>query len=222
MPDKKQNEVTPKKAIYRKKAEYVIEGLRERNMNGMYCATKEEAVETICSMIPAGSLVGLGGSVTVVESGLIDALRKMDIRLLDRYKNGITKEETDKMRKESLLSDVFIASSNALTQDGVIVNEDGFGNRVAGMIYGPAKVILIVGMNKVVSSVEAGVDRIKNVVAPVNCIRLNKDTPCAQTGFCDDEECAAPGRICSQLVIIESNSVKDRINVVLVGEELGF
>jgi len=173
-------------------------------------------------MIRDGALVGLGGSMTVVDSGLIDALRKMNIQLLDRYKEGITPEETNEMRRKGILADVFITSCNAVTADGKLVNEDGIGNRVAGMIFGPEKVILMAGINKVVPTVEDGINRIKNYAAPINCVRLGKNTPCAQTGFCDDENCKTPDRICSQIVIIESNQVKNRITVVLVGEELGY
>jgi hypothetical protein len=146
----------------------------------------------------------------------------MKIKLLDRYREGITNEEVEEILRQGVNADVLITSSSAVTAEGKLVNEDGRGNRVAGMIFGPKKVIFLVGANKIVPTVEEGLSRIKNVAAPLNCIRLGADTPCARTGFCDDAACHAPQRICSQIVIIESNRVKDRLTVVLVGEELGF
>lgn len=211
-----------KKQIYRNQAEQIIKAMKKRNINGFYFDESGDAVQAVCNMIPEKSLVGLGGSETIIQTGLVDALRMMDIRLLDRYKEGVTKEEINAMRREGLLSDVYIASSNALTADGILVNQDGLGNRVAAMIYGPHKVILMVGMNKVVKSVEDAVFRIKTTAGPMDAIRVGKDTPCNKLGFCNEPHCRAPHRICSQLVIIESNLIPDRLNVALVGEDLGY
>jgi hypothetical protein len=202
-----------KKQTCRNQAGQIIEALNKRNMKGVYFDNHEDAVDAICKMIPSGSLVGLGGSETIIETGLVDALRKLDIRLLDRYKEGVTKEDVDAMRREGLLSDVYIASSNAITADGKIVNQDGIGNRVAAMIYGPRKVI---------KTVEDAVSRIKTVAGPMDSIRVGKDTPCARLGFCNDPHCHPPQRICSQLVIIESSLIPDRTTVVLIGEDLGY
>ena len=121
-----------------------------------------------------------------------------------------------------MLADILISGCNAITRDGKLVNMDGIGNRVAGMIYGPDKVIIMVGMNKVVSTVEDAISRIKTTAAPMDSIRVNKNTPCSKLGFCNDPHCHAPNRICSQLVIIESNLINDRMTVVLVGETLGY
>jgi hypothetical protein len=211
-----------KRITYRNQAEQIIKSMQKRNITGLYFDKSEEAVAAICEMIPEDALVGLGGSETIIETGLVDALRKMKIRLLDRYKNGVTKEDVNRMRREGLLSDVFIASSNAITSDGKIVNQDGIGNRVAAMIFGPQKVILMVGMNKVVKTVEDAVVRIKTVAAPMDAIRVEKNTPCSKLGFCTDPNCHPPNRICSQLVIIESSLIPDRITVVLIGEDLGY
>lgn len=212
----------PRKATYKNQAEQIIKNLKKRNMNGFYFENNQEAVEAICGMIPEDALVGLGGSETIIESGLIDALRKMKIRLLDRYKEGVSPERVAEMRQEGLLSDVYITSSNAISSDGKIVNMDGTGNRVAAMIYGPKKVIFMVGMNKAVISLEDAITRIKTIAGPMNSIRVNMNTPCSKLGFCADPHCHPPNRICSQLVILEANLVPDRINVVLVGEELGY
>ncbi|MBM4159647.1 MAG: lactate utilization protein [Ignavibacteria bacterium] len=212
----------PKEVIFRRKAEHVVENLKKRNISALYCTTSRDAISEIRKMIPEGSTVALGGSVSVIQSGLLDTLRTMKIKLLDRYREGITNDEVEEILKQGVSADVLVTSSGAVTAEGKLVNEDGRGNRVAGMIFGPKKVIFMVGMNKVVATVDEGLSRIKNVAAPLNCIRLGIDTPCARTGFCDDASCHAPQRICSQIVIIESNRVKDRLTVVLVGQELGY
>lgn len=211
-----------KKQIYRSKAEEVIKNLSKKNIKGIYCSTKEEAIQEIIKMIPENSLVAMGGSETIKESGLINSLRNINIKLLDRYRDGISKEEIDQMRLDGLKADVFISSCNAITADGKLVNEDGLGNRVASIIYGPKKVILLIGINKLVATLEDAISRIKNTVAPINSLRVKTDTPCSRIGFCRENECFPPNRICSQLVIIESSMVKDRISVIIVGEELGF
>ena len=222
MDTRSQESTGPKQAFYRKQAEQIIGHLQRQGMDGFYFDNSTSAVEAVCDMIPKGSIVGLGGSVTVIQTGLIEALRKQDIRLLDRFKEGVSVEEVDAMRRENMISDVFIASSNAITLDGKLVNMDGMGNRVAAMIYGPKKVILVIGMNKVTANVMEAISRIKTTAAPLNAIRVNKKTPCFVTGVCHDPQCAPPNRICSQLVIIESSTVPGRISVVLIGEEYGF
>lgn len=212
----------PKEVVFRKKAETVVEQLKKRSMGAAYVGTAKEAVDSICKMIPEGSVVALGGSVTIMQIGLLDALRRMNITLLDRYRAGITNDEVEAMALQGMTADVLVTSTNAVTADGKLVNEDGKGNRVGAMIFGPKKVIVVAGINKIVGTADDGLKRIKEIAAPLNCIRLGVDTPCARTGFCDDDECHAPARLCSQIVIIESNRVKDRVHVVLVGEELGY
>jgi len=211
-----------KKDCWRLQAESIIKNFKKRGIEGVYCENRAEAVEAVCRMIPAGALVGLGGSETIIESGLLDALRKMDFRLLDRYKEGVTKDEVGEMRRQGLLSDVYIMSSNAVTADGKLVNEDGTGNRVAAMIFGPTKVIVLAGMNKVVADVEAAIARVKNTAAPANSLRVGIDTPCSRTGFCQDPHCHPPHRICCQLVVTEASMTPGRITVVMVGETMGY
>jgi len=211
-----------KQECQRLQAETIISNFKKRGIEGAYCETCAKAVEEICARIPAGSLVGLGGSETVMESGLIDALRRMDIRLLDRYKEGVSKEAVDDMRHQGLRADIFICSSNAVTSDGKLVNMDGTGNRVAAMIFGPKKVIIMVGMNKLVADVEAAISRVKNTAAPANSIRVGVETPCSKTGFCQDPHCHPPQRICCQLLVTEASMIPGRISVVLVGEALGY
>ncbi len=199
-----------------------IRNLEKRFMKGFYFETSQEAVKAICDMIREGDIVGMGGSETILQTGLIGELRKLNINLLDRYKEGVSKEEVDRMRRESLLSDVFISSTNAITTDGKLVNQDGTGNRVACMIYGPKKVIIIAGVNKIVPTVDDAIKRIKRKAAPLNSIRVNRETPCFHTGICNEPHCFPPNRICCQQVIIESSMIKDRINVFLIGETLGY
>jgi len=210
------------KDIYVIQAEEIIKNLKKRNMDGAYFEKAEQAVAAILSEVPDGVLVGLGGSESIIESGLVDALRKKNIKLLDRYKEGVTEREVWKMRKDGQSADIYIASSNAVTLSGKIVNVDGIGNRVAAMIFGPDKVFLLVGMNKVVKTVKEAVARIKNFVAPKNASRVDIDTPCSKRGYCQDPHCMPPYRICSQLVIIESSMFPGRIKLFLVGEELGY
>jgi hypothetical protein len=211
-----------KKDSLRLQAAAVIRNLKKRGMDGIFCETSALAVAEICRMIPSGSLVGLGGSETVMESGLLDALRRMDIRLLDRYKEGVSKEAVDDMRRQGLQADIFICSSNAVTADGKLVNMDGTGNRVAAMIYGPKKVIILVGMNKIQPDLEAAIARVKNTAAPANSLRVGVETPCSKTGFCQDPHCHPPRRICCQLVITEASMTPGRMTVFLVGEALGY
>jgi LUD domain len=211
-----------KQACWQLQAEQVIKNFEKRGLDGIYCESSDEAVQTICRMVPAGSLVGLGGSETIIGSGLVDALRRMDIRLLDRYKEGVSKEEVNEMRRRGLAADIFICSSNAVTADGKLVNMDGTGNRVAAMIYGPAKVIVMAGMNKVEPDLAAAIARVRNSAAPANSLRVGVETPCSKTGFCQDPHCHPPRRICCQLVITEGSMTPGRVTVVLVGETLGY
>jgi hypothetical protein len=211
-----------KKACVKLQAEQVIKNFKKRGINGIYCESAAPAIQEICGMIPAGSLVGLGGSETILESGLVDTLRKMDIRLLDRYKKDVSKKEVDEMRRQGFSADIYICSSNAITADGKLVNMDGTGNRVAAMIFGPKKVIIMAGMNKVAANLEAAIARVKNTAAPANSLRVGLETPCSKTGFCQDPHCHPPRRICCQLVITEASMTPDRVTVVLVGEALGY
>lgn len=212
----------PEKTIWRKRAEFVIENLKKRGMKGIYFENSKESNEFIASLIKKGSTVGLGGSTTIIQSGLIDKLRTLPINLLDRYKQGIAKERVDEMRIESLRSDVFISSTNAITISGQIVSCDGLGNRVASMLYGPKKVIIQTGANKIVNSLTEAIERIHNIAAPQNVIRFSGDAICGKTGICDDEHCRYPERFCNGWSIIEGQSEQGRITVVFVGEKLGF
>lgn len=201
-------------------AQTMIKNLEKRNMEGFFAGTKEEAVALIMEkFLTAGKSVCFGGSMSLAESGLMEELKKSDCILHDRT-TAKTPEELREMKANMINSDYFLMSTNAITTDGELINIDGTGNRVSYLCYGPENVIILAGMNKVVSSVEDGVRRVRDIASPPNTVRLNKNTPCAQTGRCGD--CYSEDCICSQIVITRRSGTKGRIKVVLVAEELGY
>ncbi len=203
-------------------ARKTIQSLENNNIAALYAETADDACLQVLHRIPEGSKVGYGGSLTLDQLGLKETIRKGKYNLLYRQLYGMSEDEQDKVRRESLFSDVFLMSTNALTMEGHLVNIDGIGNRVAALIFGPPKIIVISGVNKIVPDYEAAVYRIKNHVAPIHAKRRNKNLPCAETGFCVN--CHSPERFCNALVVIEHQYLKnkDRITVVIVGEELGI
>ncbi len=201
-------------------ASKVISSLEKNNMTGIYVKTREEALRKALSLIPEGSRVGYGGSLTLEQIGVIDVLRKGNFHLYDRGKPKLSEDEIERLRKESLLADVFLMSTNALTIDGKLVNIDGYGNRVAALSYGPSKVIIVTGVNKIVPDQESAIRRIKDYVAPIHARRRNRPLPCAKTGNCVD--CRATLRSCNILTVIEHQRQKDRITVIICGEKLGL
>ena len=197
-------------------AQKVIKGLQSRNMSGYYAETREEALQLALSLIPEGSTATMGGGVSVQEIGLVDALKKGNYNFIDR------EEYTDK-RAAMLLAydaDVFLASANAITDDGILVNIDGNANRVSAMAFGPKKLVLIVGMNKVCPDVDAAMKRARSVAATANAQRFGLSTPCAKTGACMD--CKSPDTICCQFLITRFSRHTGRIHVILVNDSLGF
>jgi len=172
-------------------------------------------------MIPGGATVFRCGSMSAVGMGLWEDIAKLPgVELIDPFQDGLSREEGVERRRQGLTADMMIASTNAITMDGKLVNLDGAGSRVAAMAYGPKKVILVVGMNKVVADLESAIARVKHYASPVNNIRLGLDNPCVQNGLCID--CKSPQRICNVWSIIESQMVQGRIHVKLVGENLGY
>jgi hypothetical protein len=205
----------------------LIEKLRTNNIPALYVENRMQAFEVVMSMIPAGSIVGFGDSVTIRQIGLIDALEKGGYKFLNPWQHGISIEENIKRKKQALTSDIFITGTNALTLDGKIVNVDAVGNRVAAMLFGPDKVIIVVGINKIVENLEKALERIRKTAAPLNVKRhpqFDPIPPCSLTGICTD--CSSAWRICNKTVIIErqldNNKYKPVITMVLVGEELGL
>ncbi len=201
-------------------AHRVIHSLEKNNMAGFYVKTKEEALQKALSLIPEGSTVGFGGSLSLDQIGIKDVLRDGNYNFIDRDKPGLTEEDLNKIRREGLLADVYLSSTNAITVDGKLVNIDGSGNRVAALAFGPSKVIIIAGTNKIVPDVDAAIQRIKSYVAPIHARRRDRPVPCAQTSKCID--CHVPMRACNIVVTIEGQRQKGRITVIIVGEELGL
>ncbi len=205
----------------------LIEALAGRNIPAFYVKNGKEAFEKVMSMIPERSTVGFGDSVTLRQIGVVEALETGNYVFLNPWRPGISLEENIRLKKRALTSDVFVTGTNALTLDGKIVNVDGLGNRVAAILFGPDKVIIVIGINKIVENLEEALDRIRNVAAPLNMKRhpeFDPLPPCGITGECSD--CSSPWRICNKTVIIESQFNNDRykpvITVIIVGEELGL
>lgn len=202
------------------KIETVIRNLEKRNIAGYYAENKEEALKMLLKMIPEGSTVGKGGSETLNQVGIIPILQKGNYTYLDSFASSDMKEQKE-IKRKIFYADYMLTSANAITMDGEIVNIDGTGNRMAAVIWGPDKVIFVVGSNKIVESVEDAVDRIRCDACPPNCLRLAKKTPCAATGKCGD--CMSLGNtICCHTVITRFSSIKDRMHVIMVNEPLGF
>ena len=197
----------------------VIKNLAKRNMEGYYAETREDAVKIALSLMPEGSSIGWGGSVTLSECGLMDAIKNGKYELINRD-TAKTPEESKAVHTRIFTSDFFLMSTNALTLDGELINVDGRSNRVCYLCYGPENVIIVAGMNKLVVDVDAGIKRARNIAAPKNTQRLAKKTPCAATGRCAD--CLSPDCICMNTVITRASRVEGRIKVILVGEELGY
>ncbi len=206
--------------FYKARAKKLEANLKKRNFGCNYFDTKEEAKDFILSRIKSGDCVSYGGSVSNTQSGLLAALKeRADIELLDRM-SATTEEERVAIEEKAMKADVYLMGNNGISMDGELVNIDGFGNRIASLIYGPKKVFLLTGMNKVGMTLEDAVKRARNEAAPKNAIRLNRNTPCATTGKCED--CLSEECICSHIVITRRTRQPERIHVVLVGEELGY
>jgi len=210
-----------KNNFIRVSAEQVMAAFEWRKINAYFAPTKSSALTQAMDLIVPGSIVSHGGSITLEQCGIREALlRRGDITFIDPVEPGLERNEQIENRRRGLLSDVFLSGTNAITRNGMIVNRDGIGNRVAALSFGPRKVIIVAGMNKIVSDLEAAYDRIDQVASPMNCERLDRDTPCRETLSCQD--CNSDGRICSVTTIIERQSDPDRLHVILVAEDLGF
>ena len=196
-------------------AEHVIKGLQSRNMSGYYAKNKEEALKTALELIPKGSSISMGGCMSAQEIGLVSALKESDYHFIDRSKME---------PREALLAaydaDIFLASANAMTDDGILVNIDGNANRVSCIAQGPKKVLFIVSMNKICSDLDSAMKRARNIAAPANAQRFDIKTPCKLTGRCSD--CKSLDTICCQFLITRYSRHTDRIHVILVNENLGL
>nr|WP_296006302.1 lactate utilization protein [uncultured Blautia sp.] len=208
-----------KKQSYANTASTIIKNLEKRNIKGYYCETAADARNLVQSLLPKHAVVTNGGSETLVETGIMELIQSEDYQFLDR-KSAKTPEESRALYGQIVTSDYFLTSTNAITLDGELINVDGNGNRVACLIQGPSHVLVITGMNKVSPTLEDGIRRVRNIAAPPNAIRVGASTPCTRTGCCHD--CQSPDCICCQTVITRRSRHKDRISVILIGEEYGF
>lgn len=200
-------------------ANRVVKNLESRNMEAYFVKTKEEALKKALELIPEGSSISWGGTASAKEIGLLDAVHEGNYEVYDR-EEAQTPELKNEIAHKALDCDFFIGSTNALAENGVMVNIDGNANRVAAFAFGPKNVLLIVGMNKVVKSEEDAMSRARNEAAPINAQRFGLDTPCSKNGMCYD--CKSPDCICCQILITRYSRVAKRTKVILVGENLGF
>lgn len=208
-----------------------MEALNKNHMESFYAENRQKAAEIALSLISKGDTVSVGGSVTLSEIGLLDALKSGDYNYLDRYA-AKTPDEMHEIFRKAFFADAYFSSSNAVTEQGELYNVDGTGNRVAALIYGPKRVIVTVGKNKIVKDLNAAFKRMKTTAAPLNAKRLCKNTYCAETGKCvtlsnghaDDIACGcrSTDRICRDYVIMGEQALHDRIKVIIVNEELGY
>ncbi len=204
---------------YKNIAKKLIPMLEKRNFDVYYCENGGEAADKAMSLIDKNDSVSWGGSYTVSQIGLIEKLRTSGYNLIDREKGGSAEERAEIMR-QGLLADTFLMSSNAVTEDGILVNIDGNGNRVAAMCFGPKSVIMIIGMNKVCPTLEEAEDRAHNIAAVKNAERFGlTKTGCAH-GKCVN--CLSDECMCSYIVKTRRSKEKGRIKIILVGESLGF
>jgi L-lactate utilization protein LutB len=197
-----------------------VTALEKNNFHAVFCKTPEEAVPQILELIPRNAAVGFGGSMTIHGMGLVEKLAERGNPILDHNQPGLDAAQKGAIRRQELTSDVFLTSTNALTLDGKLINTDGAGNRVAAMIFGPGKVIVVAGINKIVKDVAAAEARIKACAAPLNNKRLETKNPCVQTGECMD--CQGSGRICNVTTILNKRPTLTDIHVFVIGAELGF
>ena len=201
-------------------ANKVIKSLNTRHIEGYFCATSADAVKKVLGLIPQGSSISWGGSMTIRDMGLTDALHKTDAYKIYDRDQAQSPEEVQATYRQTFGADFYISSANAMSEQGDIVNIDGNGNRVAAIAWGPKKVIFVVGINKIAKDLDAAIKRARGTAAPINTVRLNRETPCTVDGVCHD--CHSPNSICNQIHIIRNSYDNGRFCVVIVGEELGY
>ncbi len=215
---------SPKEIVYAMKVEQVAECLKDKGYTVTIVSTAKEAADFVMEkIVPArkGDVVSFGGSMTVTQSGLYQSLKSTEgLKIIDTYDFSVGAEAMVELRRQSLLSDLYISSANALTKDGKLLFLDGICNRTAAVQFGPRQVVLLIGRNKICTDVEAGIERIKNIAAPANAIRLKRKTPCTKTGVCMD--CKSPESICTAWLLLRRCSPIGRIQIVLINEDLGF
>ena len=202
-----------------KQVERTINALKKNRFEALYVPDSKAALEEVMRQIPDGATVGIGGSVTLNQIGLFDALKNRKVQLIWPIQAKSDEERLELTRK-SFSSDIFLTGTNAVTEDGKLYNVDATGNRVGAMVIGPKKVIVVCGVNKIVPDIEGAAERVRYWAAPQNAKRLKRKTPCAETGFCAD--CSSPERICNIYVTLAKKPIRTELEVILVGESLGI
>jgi len=203
-----------------KQVERTINALKKNNFESLFVIDSKAAFEEAMKRIPDGSTVGVGGSVTLTQIGLLDALGKRNIQLIWPAQQAKSMEERLELIRKSFSSDIFLSGTNAITEDGKLFNVDALGNRVGAMFIGPKQVIVVAGVNKIVKDIEAAENRVRDWTAPQNAKRLNRKTPCVETGVCAD--CSSPDRICNIYVTLAKRPSRTEVTIILVGEKLGI
>lgn len=206
--------------VIEKRAQRAVEALRRNWMSAEFVPSSGEAVKKIMEMIPDGASVGIGGSVTLGQIGLVQAMSNRPVKLLNPFASGVTLEERNRITREIFMADYFLTGTNAVTENGELYNIDATGNRVAAMFFGPGRTIVVTGYNKIVRDLHEAHRRVKEWAGPVNARRLGRKTPCAETGVCSD--CTSPDRICRVTVTIAKQPARSNIQVFIIGEPLGI
>lgn len=208
--------------------ENTIKNLEKNNIEALYVESKEDVVPLIEKLVPQGSTVAVGGSVSLDESGVLSHLRSGRYEFFDRYAQGLSREEVIEVYRKSFGVDAYFCSSNAVTEEGELYNVDGNANRISAIAFGPKTVIMVVGVNKIVKNIDEAVKRVKTIAAPKNCRRLDCRTYCFEKGHCMDMDggmgkgCDSPQRICRHYLVSAKQAVMGRIKVIIVNEELGY
>ena len=212
--------------------EKIIKALEQNNITAQFVPTKEEAKEAVRKLLFKGAVITAGGSQSVKECGVWDLISSPDYRFYDRTKAGLSDREKEETFRQAVGCDFFFCSSNALTENGELVNVDGAGNRLSSICFGPKKVVMVVGVNKIVKDIDEGFLRIKKIAAPKNTVRLGLQTPCAKTGQCVSllksscpgmtDGCQSEQRICRHYLVSAKQKQGGRIHVILCGESLGY
>ncbi|MDR1732744.1 MAG: lactate utilization protein [Synergistaceae bacterium] len=200
-------------------ANAVVKALQKKGYEAVSVATKEAALAEVLKLIPSGASVGVPGTVTIREIGAMEKLAEQGCTIYHHWQPGLTPEARMQVLDNENHADYFLTSANAITRDGKIVSVDGNGNRVSGMAWGRGVLIFVIGVNKVVPSLEAALDRVHAASIP-NSLRLNENPPCLQTGYCLD--CDSPSRVCRALLILERPVNGRKTHVIMVGENLGY
>lgn len=223
-----------KLAAMEKRINKTISALKKNNMDAFYAKTSQDAINIIENYLTDGMTISNGGSVTLKENGIINILDsgKYNYIKAERAKNGgLTREESADIARKAFFADVYFTSSNAITEDGLLYNVDGFANRVAALIFGPKTVFVVAGYNKIVHDLNDAVKRVKSICAPANTQRLDLETYCNKTGECSSfsksqpgmcDGCESPDRICCTYTVLAKQRIPGRIKVIIIGESLGY